>query len=1006
MLRFLVNRPVAVLLSAFGLALLGVVAATKLPVSLLPEVPIPIITVHIHCPNASASMLENTVTRLLRHQLVQVGRLKDIQSQTRNGSATITLEFEYGANTNLAFMEVNEKIDYAANSLPKDMERPMVLKANLADIPVFYLSVFPKNKPGALATPDRDAALELAGLARNTLRRRLEQLPEVAFADMSGFAEPEIVVSPKTGVFQSLRLTENDLENILRDANLDLGSLLVQDGHYQYHVRFRSALQSVEDIAEIRFRHGGQVLQLKEVAEVRLQTRQRRGLYLFNGQEAIAFRVHKKPDARLFDLKKSFEKLLAELRQDFPQLNFAVSHDQSELLDVSIRSLRSNLAWGAFFAIAVLFLFFREWRSPLLIGIVVPVSLVTTLLGFYFANTSINVISLSGLILGAGLMIDNAIIILENIRQYQRLGYGLTDACVLGTKEVVAPLVSSAATTCSVFLPLVFLGGVGGALFEDQAWSVTLALGVSLVVACFLLPVLLNLGKKDAPPPDSIQEKSVGLYERTVERALKKPWTTMGIFTLWSAGAIWAGSFLPKETFPKLTRQGIVAHVDWNEATSVETARRRLEALLANLGENVHSSGFFIGETQFLLERREQGMHEASLFLFGEPALLAERARHFFKQQHPAAVVGIEPVKNLFDEVFGSRQAPLIAHLQPVASSVTPALQDIAPIVEMLEKQGITATVPPTEEQIEVEISREEALRYDVPYQALYDKLRSLFGQHGIGHLHISGGAIPILSSEAALDLQTRLRQAQVRNRRGDDLPLAAFVQLHKTRAFKTLTAGKSGESLELRFPVFRKNLPGDLREAVVKDGKFSVRFSGQVFENERIVRELTLIGGVSLMLLYLILAAQFESLRLPFIVLLTIPVGVAGSLLALLLAGQSLDVVSLTGIIVMSGVVVNDSILKVDMMNRLSKTMPLKASIREAGQRRLRPILMTTVTTILALLPGLFASGLGADLQQPLIWAVLGGLTVGTAASLYFIPVIYFLLEGVRAGRTPSAAR
>ncbi len=1002
MLRFLVSRPIAVLLTTIGLVVLGLVVLKMLPISLLPEVPIPQITVQVSSPSTSARELENTVTRPLRQQLMQVGQLKDIHSSTRSGTATISLEFEHGVNTDLAFIEVNEKIDQAVGGLPPGLERPRALKANVTDIPVFHLSIFAKEQPSTIsrlpsAVP-RPPSLELAELARNTLRRRIEQLPGVAFVDMSGFAVPEIAISPKKEIFQSLGLAEGDLENILQANDLNLGSILVQDDHYQYHIRFRSGLRTVADVEGVWFRHGGQVLRLKDVADVSLRQQERRGLFLHDGKEAIVFSVRKKAQVQLFAMKESFAELLEELRKDFPQLGFAVSNDQSELLEVSIDNLRTSLLWGAFFAFAVLFLFFREWGSPLLIGIVVPVSLIMALFGFYLTGTSINIISISGLLLGVGLMIDNGIIVMENIRQYREMGENKTEACVKGAEEVVRPLLSSALTTCSVFVPLVFLSGVGGALFKDQALSVSLALGASLLVAYFLVPTLLNLGKRERLPTKSISREGgthkSGFYEKTADMALSNRWAALALF-LTVIAAIWfILPFLKKETFPTLTRQGIAVSIDWDEPLSLEENRRRLGNLLSQLGGVAVSSDIFIGEQQFLLSQNAQGLNEATLWLFGDQARLEEQVLLFFQKKHPLAKLGTSPLKTVFDEVFASGRPPLTAHLQSVSKQGEIARADVLPILEMLDKQGVNAAMPPRQEQVEVSVLKERALRHGVPYDAVYGKLQSLFNQHRVGTLRGSGSHIPIVAGTRGEGLHALMEGAMVLNGQGQYLPLKAFVKTSRSRSPKTITAGKTGESLDLHLPFFTEQLVADIRQAVRQSGKLSVHFSGQAFEDQKVVRELAAILAISVLLLYLILAAQFESLAQPLIVILTVPIGASGALLTLWLAGQSLNLVSIIGLIVMGGIVVNDAILKVDMMNRLSGKMPLRKAVHIAGRRRLKPIVMTSATTILALLPVLFSGGLGAELQRPLAWAVVGGLAFGTLASLYFVPVLYVFIK------------
>lgn len=735
------------------------------------------------------------------------------------------------------------------------------------------------------------------------------------------------------------------------------------------------------------------MLQLKEVAEVQLRPRQRQGLFLHNGREAVVFSVRKQAQAQLFAMKKSFGNLLEELRRDFPQLGFAVSNDQSELLEVSVRNLKTSLIWGALFAFFVLFLFFREWRSPVLIGVVIPVSLIAALFGFYLLEMSINVISLSGLILGVGLMVDNGIIVMENIRQFRSMGYGTTDACVSGAGEVIRPLISSALTTCSVFVPLVFLSGIGGALFKDQALSVTLALGSSLLVAYVLLPTILNLGEKKNHSRTSDAMKGNKYYSRSAKWTLGHRWVAILFFAVWTGAAFWAIFFLKKETFPPLSRQGIEVQVDWHEAISLEESRSRLLRLLKNSGGILESSSALLGEQQFLLAKEEQGINEAKLFLYGNAEELSVSVGNFFTKHYPSASITVAPLKTLFDEIFASGKPPLVAYLQPANGTGTPDLADVRPIVEWLHLRGIEVGLPPYHEQYEVQILREEALRYGVRHSAVYDKLRSLFSRHQIGTLRSTDSHIPIVTSTSAAALHPLINRTLVQNDRGDFVPLSTFARLERKQTLKTLTAGKTGESLDLNLPVYNDSLPGQIRAAVGRAGNLAVHFSGQAFEDKRTIRELSVIAGISMLLLYLILAAQFESLAQPLIVILTVPLGLAGALLTLLMAGQSLNLVSMIGIIVMSGIVVNDAILKVDLMNRLSKTMPLKDAIHLAGSRRLNPIIMTSATTILALSPILFSAGLGAELQQPLAWTVCGGLFAGTIASLYFVPVLYFLL-------------
>ncbi|MEM0992955.1 MAG: efflux RND transporter permease subunit [Bacteroidota bacterium] len=986
-LQFLITRPIAVLSSVFALLLLGGVVMQSLPISLLPETSIPRISVQVSAPNTDAQSLEKTIIQPLRNQLLQVNHLCDIQSRTQDGSANIQLDFEYDTNVDLTYIEVNEKIDQISSLLPRDLERPRVLKASVTDIPVFYLSVLSQQ----------GNSLELADFVKTVLKRRIEQLPQVAFVDVSGYQQAEVGIYPNWAKLQSLGMNEKDLSRILAQNNIDFGSTLIQDGQYQYNVRFLSEIRRPEDIEALYFRHEGQVLQLKDIAEIRLQGRDRSGAYLWNGEAAIVLAVRKQADAQLFALKASFQDLLTAFRQDYPTLEFQLSNDQSTLLKISIDNLRSSLLYGACFAIVVMLLFFRSWKAPLLIAIAIPSSLVITLLFFYLLNISINIISLSGLILGVGLMIDNAIIVIENIQQYRRMGYERTAACVQAVQEVIRPLLSSALTTCSVFLPLVFLSGLAGALFYDQAVSITLALFSSLLVAYILLPTLFRLflpRQKNRPVQQADFVDANNTYTRSVDVVLRHSWLFLLLFMGLIAVVILPFRQLKQESFPPLSRKAIAINIDWNEALTLAENETRCKSLLEFVDHN--SSSIFLGQQQFLLEQSGQNSNEASILLFSE-AIPASNStvRAHLQSHYPNAKVAIAPLKNVFDQVFATEDAPLRLHLQQVSSNTTPSLYQIAPLLNFLRQRDIYPPPPTQIEQYEIRILKAKALLYEVDYETIYQKLQSLFNDYSLGTLKTSSDYIPITIDGDQGALYERIATATVRNQQQQTITLATFLEVQKTQAYKQIEAGKSGVCLMLDLPFFDEELIAALKAFIAEETQLSVYFSGQAFEDQNNLQELSIILGISLLLLYLILAAQFESLLQPFIVILTVPISITGAVCTLYLFQQSLNLVSIIGMIVMSGIVVNDAILKVDMMNRLRKKYDLTTAIHGAGLRRLKPILMTSITTILALLPILFASGLGAELQRPLAYGVIGGLIFGTFSSLYFIPLVYRLVLG-----------
>ena len=493
MLYRLLDRPIAVTMVTIVLLILGWVSTNLLPVSLTPDIDAPYITVQVEAQGLSARQLNETALTPLRQQLMQVSQLTDIRSEAREGSGTIQLSFEQGADIDYIFIEVNEKIDRCTSSLPREIERPKVIKASATDIPAFYIDMTLRKEPQTDGLdelhPVSDQFIELSRFASQVITKRIEQLSEVAMVDVSGGVSSELLVIPDEERLRQAGITIGDVENALRSMDISLGSLTIRDGEYQYNVKFRTVAGGKSDVEEMFLKVKGRLFRLKELADVMEHPRKRQGMVLSNGKNAITLAVVKQADARMSDLKRSINSLMRQFRRDYPNIEFTVTRDQTELLDYSIDNLIDNIIVGIILACVVILLFMRDLRSPLLVILTIPVTLIITLLVFYITGISINIISLSGLILGTGMMVDNSIIVVDNITARWQRGELLRDAVVRGTREVVTPMLSSILTTCAVFIPLIFINGMAGAMFYDQAMAVTITLFVSYGVAIILLPV-------------------------------------------------------------------------------------------------------------------------------------------------------------------------------------------------------------------------------------------------------------------------------------------------------------------------------------------------------------------------------------------------------------------------------------------------------------------------------------------------------------------------------------
>jgi multidrug efflux pump subunit AcrB len=985
----LLDRPVGVLLSFVAALVLGVLALRALPVSLLPAVDIPRVDVRVRYPDTEARDLERSVVQPLREALLQVNGLEGLRSRTRDEAAVLRLDFPLGTDADVAFIEVNEKLDRALDRLPRDLDRPLVLPADLSDIPVLHLVV---ALPDSAATPAR--RLALSELGRNVLRRRLEQLSTVAFVDITGTAEPEIAVIPRPAVLRSLGLTEADLARLLRENNLDPGTLLLRDGHYEYNVRFRSRPREAADLRELYLNRDGRLLRLAELATVEQRPVRARGYTYYNGRPALIFSVRKRAAAQLPVLQEQLDTLVTDLRAGYPELDFAVTNDQSALLRAGIDNLSTSLLFGSACAIVVLLFFFREWRRPLLIGLAVPTALLLSLIGFYLLGLSVNVVSLAGLVLGVGLMIDNSIIVLDAIRQERSRGADARTAALLGTTDVIRPLVASALTTCAVFLPLVLLSGLAGSLFRDQALSVSLALGASLLTAYALLPLLSRLvGGGATTAPAAADYRGTG--RRTVDALLDRSWPALLLAVLLLAGGVALAQYLPRTAFPELSRADYTLKIDWNEPVTLAENRRRSLALSewvrAQYGGAVEA---YVGERQYLLEEDNQRPGESSLWVYlpAPDTAFAPAVREWFAGRHPDAQLRVAPLANLFDRIFQDDTPPLEVRVRSAAGRLDPDRAALEPLLTDLRAAGYAPTLPGRNELIRVRVDREQLLRNGVAPERFYDRLRTLFDENEVTRLQADNRAVPVvLASRATLDRE-RLASATVPNAAGNEIPLGTLLTLERTTDWRYLSADRAGNFVGLEFATASAESVAWLRAAANRYPDLRLELGGSFLTADARLRELAGILLLSLGLLYLILAAQFESLRHPLVVLTVVPLSLVGSLAALWVAGATLNVVSLIGMVVTGGIVVNDAILKVDLIRRTEAEpgTSRREAIHRAGARRLRAIVMTSLTTILALGPVLFTSGLGAELQAPLAVAVIGGLLCGTLVSVYLTPVFY----------------
>ncbi len=983
-------------MATFAFLLLGIVASLQIPTALMPDIAIPEITVQLVYPNNTARELETNVVRPLRNQLLQVANLKDIETETRDGFATLKLIFEYGTNTDYAFIETNEKVDGSLNYLPRDLDRPKVIKASATDIPILNLTVSLKEQYSD------ERFLELSEFTETILKKRIEQLPDIAMADMNGQTKAEIIVTPYKNKIQSLGIDNNELINAIKQNNFELGNLIVQNGIYQYNFKFSNPLRTKKDISDIYINLHDKLFQLKDLAKVELKPQLDRGLVYNNGKRAIVLAIIKQADARVYELKEALKILTDSLKEDYPNLEFSTNQDQTQLLKLSIDNLKSSLWIGSLLAIFIMFFFLKDVRLPLIIGISIPVSLIVSILLMYSFNLSINIISLSGLILGVGMMIDNAIIVVDNITQKLESGLSLFQSCVEGTNEIITPLISSVLTTCSVFLPLLFLSGITGALFYDQAVAVSIGLISSLIVSIILIPVIYKQLKNrkfkfEKKLQFNLRTQNIEhWYEKGYYYFFEKKWIVYSISIISIGVAVFLFKTMPYSQLPLIKQNETIVTIDWNENITVAENQKRINEITKTIS-NIETQFSQIGEQQFLLQRdNAKGFSEAAVYIksttVSELKAIKEAILKQSKIVYPNSKIGFNAPKTIFQYLFGTNKSKLVAQVSSKTSLEVPAEDNLVDITSLLSQE--TETKIPLKQTASIQIIQENVLLYNVEYDVLVEELKTTFNQNFIDNLKTAQQFIPIKLNYNVEDMQDAIDGLFVRNKNEAYIPVKKLIKISNIQQYKTIVANRNGEYLN--FNINEKetveNSISTIQNTFKDNEDFNVRFGGSWLELNALSNQLLMVIIVALLLLYFIMAAQFESLWQPLIILMEIPIDIGGALFLLWLFGGTINVMAAIGIVVMSGVIINDSILKIHTINLLKKQgMDVKKAIKEAGKLRLKPILMTSLTTILALLPFLFINGLGAELQKPLALTVIGGMLIGTFISLYFIPLMYY---------------
>ena len=1039
---FCIRRPVSVSMFTMAIAIFGIVSFTRLPLNLLPDISYPSLTVETRYQGAAPAEVESLVSQPVEEAVGVISGVKRLTSRSRAGTSEVTLEFLWDTNMDFAALDVREKLDLV--QLPRDAEKSTLLRFDPSTDPILRLGV----------TGSMDLA-RLRQYAEEELKKELDAVDGVAAVKVEGGLEREIQVDVDQDRLALSGVDVAAVSTALAAGNVNLAGGSIYEDEARYLVRTLNEFKDLDDIGATQLvDENGRRVFLRDVADVRWGHKERESIVRTGGHETVELRIYKEGDANTVQVARSVRERLDALSDEIPgTVELAVLFDQSSFIEGAIDEVVENAWVGGLLAVLIIALFLRDARATGIIGLAIPVSVVATFLVMYQVGISLNIMSLGGLALGVGMLLDDSIVVLESIYRHRDAGANGHDAAVRGTSEVAMAVIASTLTTVAVFLPIVFVEGVAGQLFNDQALTVSISILASLGFSLALIPVVAARLATETPEPLADDEltawhrgparvvgflsQGVGniarffsrlvspitngfhraenavdaFYPRACRAALNHRSVVLVASTVVFIATLLLGGRIGVELIPSLTQGEFYFDVELPAGAPLAVTDRLLETVGTNAAslEGVAKGGRVVttagatgtssvdasakgenrGRIHVVMADKEDREAEGRTV-----AQLREELRRFpglvFQFDRPSYFSFKRPVEL---EVYGDN----VEQLEAAAAVIAEAMEAIPGLTDVRSSSEMGN--PELQVFFAVDRMAQMGLSVDQVSETLRTKLRgNVATRLNEGERKID---IVVRASEDARERAEQVSELLVHEAEGRAVPLKAVAD---TR----LTAGPSEIRRvgQRRAIVISGNLDGRDLGSVTSDIKAAIpglpladsvatRFAGQQLEIEDSFSSLFLAIGLAIFLVYFVMASKFESLMHPFIILFTIPLGLIGVIWALLITESTVSVIVLIGAVMLAGIVVKNAIVLVDYINRLREQgMAREDAVVEAGRVRLRPILMTTLTTILALVPMALGLGEGAEIRQPMAITVIGGLAVSTLLTLIVIPTVYCVLD------------
>jgi len=1017
-----VKRPVTTILVFVAMIVIGLYSLVQLPVDLYPEIELRYITVLTTYPGTSASDVETNVTRPIENALNSVGNLKELTSTSSDGLSVVFLQFEYGSNLDEAMNDIRSNLNFVRRTLPDGCEEPTIIKFNSSMMPIIFYAITAKESYEGLEK-----------ILDERVVNPLNRIDGVAAVNLSGVPGRRIYIDIDPQKLEAYHLTLEQVGNVLRSENINMPAGSLEMGQSDYALRVQGEIPESDLLRDLVIsNYNGVTVYLKDIAEVRDTIRESKFDTKINRSFGMGLYVQKQSGANTVKITKEIEKTIESVKKDLPpDVKIEKLFASATFIQDAIRNLSETLLFAAIFVVLVVLFFLGRWRATFIIILTIPVSLVVAFIYLFVANASINIISLVSLSIAIGMVVDDAIVVLENITRHIERGSRPREAAIYATNEVWLAVIVTTLTVVAVFFPLTFVKGLTGVLFKQLGMSVTIVITTSTLAAISLTPTLSALLLKYTPiKPDApfwTYDGSIrkGLdwfdkfYEKTLRWALRhKTFVIIMSFTVFiSSMALFA--FVPTEFFPQADESRIMTTIELQTGTRVENTIKvadRLDSIFKAKYPEVNLISTSTGSD-------DQGGW-ASIFSAGGTHVIRQSIRLVPLEERQRSVWDLaeEMRKDIsaFPEVinftisttasmgsFGGNTVEVEIYGYDIAATNIVANELAEKIKKIPGAKDVAISRGKSKPELQIIFDQNKLSASGLNTAMAASALRNRIGGLTATQLRQAGDEYDIIVRfrKDARNTLTKIENIGIPTPSGQLVRLGEVAQIKEYWAPPSIERKRKERVVRVSLTPYKRSLTAlqmDIQKAIdstPKPAGVMVQISGAIKEQMEAFKDLAMLLVVSLILVYLVMASQFESLRMPFIIMFSIPFAFSGVAIALFLTGTALNVISGIGAVLLIGIVVKNAIVLVDFINLMrGRGLELYEAIAVSGKSRLRPVFMTSATTILGMFPLALGLGSGSELWSPMGVAVIGGLIFSTFVTLVLVPVVYaiFVKKGI----------